>query len=54
MAIECRKQKNAKRLVFFHYDPSYDDDKLNRIQEQYKQIDQQSILAYEGLEINLL
>jgi phosphoribosyl 1,2-cyclic phosphodiesterase len=54
MAIECRKQINAKRLVFFHYDPSYDDDKLNRIQEQYKQIDQQSILAYEGLEINLL
>jgi len=54
MAIECRKQLNAKRLVFFHYDPSYDDEKLDRIKEEYKNIDVNSILAYEGLEINLL
>ena len=54
MAIECRKQINAQRLVFFHYDPSYDDKKLDRIKEEYKSIDVNSILAYEGLEINLL
>ena len=54
MAIECRKQLNAKRLVFFHYDPSYDDEKLDRIKEEYKNKDVNSILAYEGLEINLL
>ena len=54
MAVECRKQLNAKQLVFFHYDPMYDDNKLNQIKEQYQNIDPQSILAYEGLEIKLL
>ena len=54
MAIECRKQLNAKQLVFFHYDPMYDDNKLNQIKEQYQNVDPQSILAYEGLEIKLL
>ncbi len=54
MAVECRKQLKAKQLVFFHYDPSYDDEKLNQIKEEYKSIDPDSILAYEGLEIDLL
>lgn len=54
MAIECRKQLNAKRMVFFHYDPSYDDEKLNRIKEEYKNKDMNSVFSYEGLEINLL
>ena len=54
MAVECRKQLNAKQLVFYHYDPTYNDSKLNRIKEQYKTIDEKSILAYEGLEIKLL
>ena len=54
MAIECRKQLNAKQLVFYHYDPLYDDNKLNRLKEQYKNIDSKSIFAHEGLEIKLL
>ena len=54
MAVECRKQLKAKQLVFFHYDPSYDDEKLNQIKEEYKSIDPDSILAYEGFEIYLL
>ena len=54
MAVECRKQVNAKQMVFFHYDPSYNDEKLDRIREEYKNIDINSILSYEGLEINLL
>lgn len=54
MAVECKNQLKAKQLVFFHYDPSYDDEKLSQIKERYKNIDQDSILAYEGLEINLL
>ena len=53
MAVECRKQVNAKQMVFFHYDPSYNDEKLDRIREEYKNIDINSILSYEGLEINL-
>lgn len=54
MAIECRQQTAAENLVFFHFDPSYDDEKLNQIKEKYKNIDSNAILAYEGLEINLL
>ena len=41
-------------MVFFHYDPSYDDEKLNRIKEEYKNKDMNSVFSYEGLEINLL
>lgn len=54
MAIECKQQTAAENLVFFHFDPSYDDEKLNQIKEKYKNIDSNAILAYEGLEINLL
>jgi len=54
MAIECKNQTSAEKLVFFHFDPSYDDQKLNQIKEKYKNIDANAILAYEGLEINLL
>lgn len=54
MALECKKQVKAKKLVFFHFDPSYDDTKLNQIKEELKNVDKNAILAYEGLEINLL
>lgn len=54
MAIECQNQTNAEKLVFFHFDPEYDDEKLDSIKEQYKAISDRAILAYEGLEINLL
>lgn len=54
MAIECKRQVNAKQLVFFHFDPAYDDEKLNQIKENYKNAEPNTILAYEGLEINLL
>ncbi len=53
MAIEIMKQTNAKQLLFFHYDPSYNDEKLDRIKElycsQYKNVQ----MTYEGLEIDL-
>jgi len=54
MALECKKQVNAKKLVFFHYDPLYDDNKLNQIKKEYKTIDSDTILAHEGLEIKIL
>lgn len=53
MAVECKHQANAEKLVFFHYDPGYDDNKLNAIKEHYKN-DESIILAYEGLEIDLI
>ena len=52
MAIECQKQVGAEKLVFFHFDPTYDDNKLNIIKEHYKDLTNVT-LAYEGLEIDL-
>lgn len=54
MAIECQNQVNAEKLVFIHFDPGYDDEKLDSISEHYKGLGGKAQLAYEGLEINLL
>lgn len=51
MALEAQKQTNAEKLVFFHFDPSYNDEKLDRIKEHYAD---RAIMAQEGLEINLI
>lgn len=52
MAIECKQQVGAKQLIFYHFDPSYDDNKLNIIKEHYKALENVQ-LAYEGLELEL-
>lgn len=54
MAVEVMKQAKAKKLVFFHYDPSYDDVKLERISEHYTADNKNVYMAYEGLEFDLL
>ena len=51
MALEAKNQTGAEKLVFFHFNPDYDDNKLNTIKEHYK--DDNVILAQEGLEIEL-
>lgn len=53
MAIDAQKQINAQKLVFFHFDPSYDDNKLDRIKEEFAD-GENKLLASEGLEIDLL
>lgn len=54
MAIECQNQTGAEKLVFFHFDPEYDDEKLDSIGEQFKAFSDRAILAHEGLKIDLL
>lgn len=54
MAVEVMKQTKAKSLVFFHYDPSYDDTRLSRIQEHYTSESKNIYMSYEGLELELL
>lgn len=54
MAVEVMKQAKAKSLVFFHYDPSYDDTKLGRIKEHYTANNKNVHMAYEGLAFDLL
>ena len=53
MALEAMRQSNAKNLVFFHYDPSYDDSKLDKIKELYTSHNKNVYMAYEGFEFNL-
>ena len=31
MALDCKRQVEAKKIVFFHYDPCYNDEKLDLI-----------------------
>ena len=55
IAVDTQNKTNAEKLVFFHFDPDYDDEKLNGINNHYQnQYGGKAIMAYEGLEINLL
>lgn len=53
MAVEAQKQSGAKRLVFTHFDPGYNDEKLDQIAQHYHEFADTIGLAYEGLEVNL-
>ena len=52
MALIAKNQIGAEKLVFFHFDPSYDDKKLDELASMYEKED--AIMAREGLEIDLL
>jgi len=54
MAIEVMKQAKAKKLAFFHFDPSYDDTRLARIKEYYTTSNKNVYLPHEGMEISIL
>ncbi len=52
MALRAKSQANAKKLVFFHLEPVYDDNKLDSIEKEFC-IDETVFMAHEGLEIEL-
>lgn len=52
MATEMQRQTNSKKLIFFHLDPSYNDEKIDRLKEQYC-INENIIMAQENLELEL-
>ena len=54
MAVEMKQLSHAKKLVFFHLDPTYDDNVVNSIENHYKQKCKDCIMAKEGLEISIL
>lgn len=54
MAIENAKATNAKQLILFHIDPSYDDEMVQKIELQAQNLFTNCNVAYEGMEINLL
>lgn len=51
MAIETAKAANVKQLACFHFEPSYNDIKLNQIENQLKKKNKNYFLAKEGMEI---
>ena len=53
MALDCKKQSGAKKLAFYHFDPSYNDEKLDEIAQHYQAHSDGVCLAIEGLEIIL-
>lgn len=53
MAVETFIQTRAKNLIFYHYDPSYNDKKLDRIKELYTTGKKNIYMSYEGLEFEI-
>lgn len=54
MAASTAKRVEAGRLVLFHHDPGYDDEKLDQMQVEARRLFAKTQTAYEGLEIDLL
>ena len=53
MAIEAAHGAKADKLFFFHYDPEYDDLKLNMLEQEFSQGNNGAYFAKEGYEIKL-
>ena len=51
MAMDMQAKTNAKTLVFYHFDPTYSDSKLDRIAEELQK--ENILFGKEGLEISL-
>lgn len=52
-AVKVAKEAGVKKLVIFHHDPIHNDDFLDGIEQQVKQAFPNSILAREGLEVDV-
>ncbi|GCA82763.1 ribonuclease Z [Microcystis aeruginosa NIES-2522] len=52
-AVKIAQAAQVKQLVLFHHDPTHDDDLLDRIGEEARKIFPETILAQEGLSIEL-
>ena len=53
MAYNVGINSKVKKLAFFHYDPSYNDEKLTLIENFFKNKNKDYFLAKEGMEICL-
>ncbi|MCM1296021.1 MAG: MBL fold metallo-hydrolase [Muribaculaceae bacterium] len=52
MALDAKNQIGAEKLVFFHFDPAYNDEKLDELAKMYEK--DNVIMAKEGLELDIL
>lgn len=53
MALESAKLAKAKHVMFFHYDPSYDDTTLGMLENEFANPDAGIEFTKEGLEVAL-
>ncbi|NEQ28710.1 MAG: MBL fold metallo-hydrolase, partial [Microcoleus sp. SIO2G3] len=53
-AVKAAKAANVKKLVIFHHDPLHDDAFMDRVQAQTAEQFPNSVVAWEGLEIDIL
>lgn len=51
MAFSTAEEANVKRLAFFHFDPSYNDEKLTSIENYFNNKNKNYFFAKEGLEV---
>lgn len=54
MATEAAHMAQAGKLILFHHEPTYDDDKLDAIQDEARHDFARSYSAYEGMEIDMM
>ncbi|MGJ3250547.1 MAG: MBL fold metallo-hydrolase [Elainellaceae cyanobacterium] len=52
-AVKVAKAANAKKLVIFHHDPLHSDDFMDQIKDDTAKQFPNSVVAWEGLEIDL-
>ena len=53
MAIAVAQACNAKKLVLFHHEPTYDDATIAAIEARAQQVFPGAVSAYEGLELRI-
>jgi phosphoribosyl 1,2-cyclic phosphodiesterase len=53
-AVKAAKAANVKQLVIFHHDPLHTDDFMDQVKEDTAQVFPNSVVAWEGLEIDVM
>lgn len=53
-AVEIAKSAKIKKLIMFHFDPSYNDKKIREMEKNTKELFPETYAAYEKMEIKLL
>jgi phosphoribosyl 1,2-cyclic phosphodiesterase len=54
MATEVAKKAGVKRLALFHHEPTHDDKTMEKIERQAKRLFRSTVVAHEGMQIDLL
>jgi len=53
MAAETAKEAEVKKLALFHYDPSYSDEDIDKMEKEAKEIFPNSLASYENLVLEI-